>query len=124
MRRLRVAVAKLKGGDLGGMARDCFRQCGFNGYDGASEGPFSLFERSLELLGRLMAASLLVFAINFDVEAYFLVLSWPLDASWAGFLWIFVALGSILGPPEGRFWCLFEGLSLQLAGSLEDVTTY
>ena len=105
------------------MARGSFRFCGFKGYDGASEGPFSLFERSLELLGRLMAASLLVFAINFDVEAYFLVLSWPLDASWAGFLWIFVALGSILGSPEGRFWCLFEGLSLQLAGSLEDVTT-
>ena len=106
------------------MARDCFRHCGFKGYDRASEGPFSLFERSLELLGRLMAASLLVFAINFNVEAYFLVLSWPLDASWAGFLWIFVALGSILGPPEGRFWWLFEGLSLQQVGSLEDVTTY
>ena len=83
------------------MARDCFQRCGFKGYDGASEGPFSLFERSLELLGRLMAASLLVFVINFDVEAHFLVLSWPLDASWAGFLWICVALGSILGPPEG-----------------------
>ena len=108
MRRLRVAVAKLKGGDLGGLANYCFGWCGFKGYDRASEGPFSLFEgpfslleRSLELLGGLMAASLLVFAINFDVEAYFLVLSWPLDASWAGFLWIFVALGSILAPPEG-----------------------
>ena len=70
-----------------------------------------------------MAASLLVFAINFDVEVYFLVLSWSLDMSWVGFLWIFVALGSILGRPEGRSRCLFEGLSLQLAGSLEDVTT-
>ena len=106
------------------MARGWIPDSGFKGYDGASEGPFSLLERSLELLGRLMAASLLVFAINFDVEAYFLVLSWPLDASWAGFLWICVALGSILGPPEGRFLCLFEVLSLQLAGSLEDVTTY
>ena len=85
LRRLRVAVAKLKGGDLGGTARGFFPYCGFNGYDGASEGPFSLFERSLELLGRLMAASLLVFAINFDVEVYFFVLSWPLDASGAGF---------------------------------------
>ena len=79
----------------------------FKGYDGASEGPFSLFERSLELLGRLIAASLLVFAINFDVEAYFLVFSWPLDASWAGFLWIFVALGSILAAQRGRFWDFF-----------------
>ena len=72
------------------------RQTRFKGYDGASEGPFSLFERSLELLGRLMAASLLVFPINFDVEVYFLVLSWPLDASWADFCG-FVSLW-------GRFW--------------------
>ena len=90
----------------------------------ATTEPLRVLFRSLKALGRLLAASLLVFAINFDVEAYFLVLSWPLDASWAGFLRIFVALGWILGPPEGRFWCLFEGLSLQLAGSLEDVTTY
>ena len=55
LRRLRVAVAKLKGGDFGGMARDCFRQCGFNGYDGASEGPFSLFEGSWQALGSVFA---------------------------------------------------------------------
>ena len=85
LRRLRVAVAKHKGGVWGGSARGRIGHCGFNGYDRASETPFSLFERSLELLGRLMAASLLVFAINFDVEVYFLVLSWPLDASGAGF---------------------------------------
>ena len=85
LRRLRVAVAKHKGGGWGGSARDRIPLCGFNRYDRASETPFSLFERSLELLGRLMAASLLVFAINFDVEVYFLMLSWPLDASGAGF---------------------------------------
>ena len=38
--------------------------------------------------------------------------------------WILDDLGSILGPPEGRFLCFFEGLSLQLAGSDENVRTY
>ena len=69
----------------------------------AAREPLRLLFRSLEPLGRLMAASLLVFVINFDVEAHFLVLSWPLDASWVGFLWIFVALGSILGPRRVDF---------------------
>ena len=57
MRRLRVAVAKLKGGDLGGTARGFFPHCGFNGYDGASEGPFSLFEGPFSLLGALETLS-------------------------------------------------------------------
>ncbi len=57
LRRLRVAVAKLKGGDLGGTARGFFPYCGFNGYDGASEGPFSLYERPFSLLGALETLS-------------------------------------------------------------------
>ena len=38
--------------------------------------------------------------------------------------WILDDLGLILGPPEARFLCFFEDLSLQLAGSAENVTTY
>ena len=35
----------------------CFPYCGFNGYDGASEGPFSLYEGPFSLLGALETLS-------------------------------------------------------------------
>ena len=51
----------------------------------AAREPLGLLFRSLEPLGRLLAASLLVFAISFDVDAYLLLLSWASDASGVGF---------------------------------------
>ena len=57
LRRLRVAVAKHKGGVWGGSARGRIGHCGFNGYPGASEGPFSLFEGPFSLLGALETLS-------------------------------------------------------------------
>ena len=44
LRRLRVAVAKHKGGGWGGGARDRIRMCGFTGDAGASERPFSTLD--------------------------------------------------------------------------------
>ena len=71
LRRLRVAVAKLKGGDLGGMARERFPLCGFNGYDGASEGPFSLFEGPFSLLGALETLSWRLVGEFFCIFSFF-----------------------------------------------------
>ena len=75
LRRLRVAVAKLKRGDLGGLANYCFRFCGFNGYDGASEGPFSLFEGSWRALGSVFACFCLQFHVKLPILASACVLT-------------------------------------------------
>ena len=73
----------------------------------------TLLGASWSLLSRLACSLRLSCAIPIDLGVIFYSLGQ-----------IFVNLGSILGLPEGRILRFVEGLSLQLASSLEEVTTY